>query len=173
MSLSFLSFFTRYIDIDVKTGEISTLMSGYWDDETECGSRDGPQNLPTLALLCKRTVSNNFHVYDKKDLLELVKMKLFNREEITVDLTSVYVPLRGRRVNVAEEKDQTHFKEIRLKSLSVASLKKAIAAKFKIAETAVDKVYLSFVQKRLVEIDEDSQVEDLVDDCFVVFSLGK
>jgi HSP20 family molecular chaperone IbpA len=170
LSLSFLSFFTRYIDIDTKTGEISTLMSGYWDEETESGSRDGSQSLPTLGLLCRRTVANNFHLYDKKDLVMLIKMKLFTREEITVDLTSAYVPIRGRRLNVADEKDQIHYKEINVKTLTVVGLKKAIATKFKVAETALDKVYSASIHKRLIEIEEDSQVEDLLDDMFIVAS---
>lgn len=87
ISFSFLSFFSRYVDIDANTGDIITIMSGFWDEESESGSRDGYQAIPALSLLCRRVIAQHLSIYDKKvrwlhEIQSTATLKVFSRPTV-------------------------------------------------------------------------------------------
>lgn len=66
ISLSFMSFFSRHVELDTSTGDVRDITTGYWDEESEIGSRTGVQEIGSLSYLCRRVVSQNFTIYDKR-----------------------------------------------------------------------------------------------------------
>lgn len=104
----------------------------------------------------------------------LVKMKLFSRDEIPVDLTNTFLPARGRRFYLGVQPTPTVFKEILIKTqVDMKSLRAAVVAKLKITDEKLKTCYMLSSEKRLIELEEDRHVEELFEDQFIVVDIAE
>jgi len=111
----------------------------------------------------------------------LQKQRIVTAQELGLSrLSSHMVPLKGRRLLITpmtelfgDSKNKTRsspFKEIYLKSLTINGLFSVIATKLKKKPNEVKAIYLIDARDRLLELEDDEQVEELEEDASIVIS---
>lgn len=170
LTLTFGAMSVRIATIDSVTGDLVSDSRGSWNLDTNSGTRDGASMIPPLALYCKRYFNENRALFERKDLIQVVKKKLAEANEVGLDKSVLTLPPRGLRLLFAQETRKDRFREGFLHKLDLASLRQTAVTVFGLKPESLDALFVS-EGSRLVEVVKDAQVESLDEGASLVFSV--
>jgi hypothetical protein len=171
MSVSYNKMSTRNFIFDVATGDLVSEATGSFDSSAKTGTRSGT-DVPTLTSFCEQYVMNNKADFDKKDIINLIRLGVpkVAPSELGIDQSLLSMPRNGRRFRVLKYTSNDAQKDIFLKSLTFEALKTACLLALEVAEADFDYISAADEQGRLVEVYKNEHVEYLPADTTFYFS---
>lgn len=161
---------TRSFIIDIATGDIVSESMGSFDNSAKAGTRTTSE-VPTLSTFCERFVVDNKDSFDKKVLINLIRLGVAQSasSDLGIDKSLLAVPRLGRRFRVSNASGNAPPVDIFLKTITYDALKAACIAALEIKEEDFDWISAVDVKgNRWVEILTNDHVEVLVADSEVM-----
>lgn len=156
---------SRSYIVDIDTGDIVSETVGASDSRTAFG-------VPGLSLLCERFVVDNKALFDKKELISLIRLGLATSSSaLGIDSSLLSIPRLGRRFRLSKANNKAASIDIFLTTLTFEALTAACLGAFKLNREQLD--FLSSPDaksRRPVEILTDDQVSMLVADSTILLS---
>jgi hypothetical protein len=170
LTLTFGAMSVRIATVDTATGDIISDSRGSWDLDSNSGTRDGSAGVPPLSIYCRRFFNDNRALFSRKDLINIVKKKLAEANEVGIDKSSLSLPTRGRRLLFAQDTKKDRYREAFVHKLDIASVRAAAVEAFGLKADSLESIFVS-EGSRMVEILKDDQVEALNEDDSIVYSV--
>jgi len=171
-TVDFTSFKLRVCEIDLTTGDIGNESSGFWDNVSKEGFRDGIQSVPQLKATLRAYICENAELFQPKELVALHRADLIPAAELGISPMAGIIPPRGRRFVVCKfsnnDTNPRRFQEIFVKTITLSTLANTIAEKLKVPLSGMGQIYYVDSKERLIQLESDEQFSDLADDSSLI-----
>jgi len=161
----------RHCKFKVEDGSIVEDSRAFWDCEAKKGEREGRFLVPKLKSLAAKAFEENSKLYDQRDFLKLPK-HLIKELNVDFDENQFKLPVRGRRLLITKDEpkkdERPRFKEIYVRPLTIAAIKKTVAQRFKVPLEKIHGVFqFEGSLMTMVELSQDVQLHEVKDGSYL------